>query len=261
MTKEWWMEVPDPGSAEERAAQLLASPVRRAIVEDLGDEEASASGRTAAELAERLELHTTTMRFHLDQLVAVGVLEARFVHGGGPGRPQKRFSLPASEQATTSHPGPAAPEPYALLAGVLAQAVAGGGEDSTPEEAGRRWARERAGVGAPDDRAAPTGTPAADPVEGVQSLLRGWGYRARSSSPEPDVHEIHLHDCPFAELAREHPDVVCGLHRGLLRGALDAVAVPEGAVELHPFVEPGICLARLDLRPPARRPAPQEEIR
>ena len=60
------------------AAALLASPVRRALVDALAHVEGGdrTPGLTAAELADEVALHVTTVRFHLDQLVAAGLVEA-----------------------------------------------------------------------------------------------------------------------------------------------------------------------------------------
>jgi predicted ArsR family transcriptional regulator len=79
--------------------------------------------------------------------------------------------------------------------------------------------------------------------------LREWGY-------QPDVRtedagrtaELTLADCPFMPLARDRPDVVCGVHRGLLHGTLEALGEPDAEVGLHPFVEPRVCLARISTR-------------
>jgi hypothetical protein len=57
-------------------------------------------------------------------------------------------------------------------------------------------------------------------------------------------------------LARARPDVVCGVHRGLLRGTLDALGEPDAEVGLHPFVEPRVCHARISTRAPFTRREP-----
>jgi len=51
--------------------------------------------------------------------------------------------------------------------------------------------------------------------------------------------------------------VICSLHLGLMRGALERMRAPVTADRLDPFVEPSLCVARLtereDLR--GREPA------
>lgn len=66
-------------------------------------------------------------------------------------------------------------------------------------------------------------------------------------SSRGDQRTIRLHSCPVRDLARDHPEVACALHRGLLQGLADPVKsigpAPEMQVELEPFVEPELCLA------------------
>jgi hypothetical protein len=42
-----------------------------------------------------------------------------------------------------------------------------------------------------------------------------------------------------------HPDVVCSIHRGLLRRTLADIDVPPAVVSLQPFVQPHLCLAQI----------------
>ena len=49
---------------------------------------------------------------------------------------------------------------------------------------------------------------------GLASVLSRWGYEPR---PGPDG-EIQLTNCPFGELARLHPALVCQLNLHLLHG-------------------------------------------
>lgn len=233
-------------------AALLVSPVRRAVVDELAalDEATRPVGLTAAELGSRLGLHTTTIRFHVDQLVAGGVLESHFVRSGGVGRPSKKYVLREQvlgETDTAQHGA----GPYQVLAGLLASAMsAGESEQMTPQEAGVRWARHRAEEAevahAPKPGAPAPATAPRSAVEGVIELLAEWGYTPETEPAEDGTAvDITLRDCPFLDLAHTHPDVVCGVHRGLLRGALDAVGEPDARVSLQPFVGPTTCRARL----------------
>ena len=56
---------------------------------------------------------------------------------------------------------------------------------------------------------------------------------------------IELHACPFRDVALEHSEVVCGVHLGLIQGALDQMHTSPFTVRLEPFVSPGLCLAHL----------------
>ena len=59
---------------------------------------------------------------------------------------------------------------------------------------------------------------------------------------------ILMRPCPFLELAREHQDVICPIHLGLMRGALAEVGARTRATKLEPFVRHDLCVARLARR-------------
>jgi hypothetical protein len=48
------------------------------------------------------------------------------------------------------------------------------------------------------------------------------------------------------DLARDHPEVGCAMHLGLLQGLLArSPARPAMRAELEPFVEPELCIAKV----------------
>jgi hypothetical protein len=50
-------------------------------------------------------------------------------------------------------------------------------------------------------------------------------------------------------VAREHPQVVCAVHAGLLQGALSRLSVPDAQrAGIRPFVAPDLCIADLPRR-------------
>ncbi len=49
-----------------------------------------------------------------------------------------------------------------------------------------------------------------------------------------DAAVIAFANCPFADLAQEHPDLVCGLHRGLVAGFVAQMGDARHARLLHP---------------------------
>jgi len=53
--------------------------------------------------------------------------------------------------------------------------------------------------------------------------------------------------CPFRELAEEHPDLVCALHRGLVEGFVDAVGGGE-VDDFHNLVHREPCQVVLSSR-------------
>lgn len=252
------------GTVPEGGAGLLTSGVRRRIVEHLGSLPRLAvegrptkdQGMTAGELGDVLGLHSTTVRFHLDQLVAAGLVTSHFVRRGGAGRPAKKYVVAEGRLEDVMGAGAPAAGPYKVLAGLLASAfepTEGEQAPPTPEEAGREWVRRRLAVQEESEEQAPAATTGEwlGKMGAVVDLLEEWGYTPDLAvgGRDGDV-MLTLHDCPFLDLARVHPAVVCGVHRGLLRGALEAAGESGARVSLRPFVDARTCHAVL-VRGPA----------
>lgn len=243
------------------AAALLASPVRRSIVDALANEgPAGGSGAmTAAELGALVGLHVTTVRFHLDQMVAAGIVESAVRREGGAGRPRKVYSLaPGSLDDVDAR---AEVDHLRLLSGLLAQTLTEGvsGHSVTPAEAGRRWALEH--VPAEPD-AVPADTPGRwlGKLAQMIDVLQEWGYTPELRTTEGGrTAEVTLEHCPFLDLARANPAVVCGIHRGLIAGSLSQLGETATRVSLEPFVDDTTCLAHVSTTTPFRTAATPKE--
>ncbi|HET9877634.1 MAG TPA: HTH domain-containing protein [Mycobacterium sp.] len=203
----------------------------------------------AAELAARLKLHPTTVRFHLDALCGDGVVERTRIARSGVGRPRTGY-LAVRERLD-----------YRTLAEILALELGDTVEERRrrAEAVGRRWAeriapKTAAGQRAPDS---PEPRQALDERAAmVASVFDRMGFGPELTRPAPPGNQrtIQLHACPVRDLARTHPEVACAMHRGTLRGLLAKAAAHEGdsaasgpplRAELEPFVEPELCLARV----------------
>lgn len=195
----------------------------------LAELRAARGGLDVEQLAERLDVHPNTVRWHLGNLRDAGVLESRPAERSVPGRPRILYRL-RPEAAAESR------EEYRLLATILAGTVAQS-EDGPgrAEEAGRAWGRYLVRrplplVGTSDELA----------TAEVTELLDAQGFAA-----EADGDEIRMRRCPYHELAEMHPDVVCALHRGLIGGALEELGSDLAVEGLDVFVRPDLCVARL----------------
>jgi predicted ArsR family transcriptional regulator len=196
---------------------------------------AAPEGLEAAALADRTGLHPNTVRLHLATLEEAGLVQRETVRRGGRGRPAIRYLAvePGDEDG------------HRLLAAMLATALSTGDHtrpSPAAEGAGRRWGRHLA--------AGPART--GEVREEVTGLFDRLGF-----APAADRGRLVLHDCPYRDLARRHPDVVCGLHLGLLRGALEERGAPADDAWLEPFVTPTRCIAGFDA---ATAPAAGQEL-
>lgn len=231
---------------------LLDSAVRRRIVDELSSD--GARTLTANQLSEILGLHVSTVRFHLDQLVAGQALSTAYERRG-VGRPRKVYSL-----AATADPSDVERERHslALLTELLTTMVAaqGSGTVISPEDAGEKWAAEHVDANASSD---PARTPGEwlGKVGALTDVLRDWGYvRTITTTREQDEADIRLTHCPFRELAKANPAVVCGIHRGLIKGTMAKLGEHTTDSSLRPFAEGDVCIAHLTQNHPA---APDKE--
>ncbi len=245
---------------QQDAAALLVSPVRRRLVDALAHAAAGTAtpGLTAAELGAEVDLHVTTVRFHLDQLVAAGIVESAVRREGGAGRPRKVYSL--APGSLDDADGRAEADHLRLLSGLLAQTLTEGvsGHSMTPAEAGRRWAQEHVPL---NDPSAPADTPGRwlGKLAQMIDVLQEWGYTPEVRTTDGGrTAEVTLAHCPFLDLAKANPAVVCGIHRGLIAGSLAQLGESATRVSLEPFVDDTTCIAHVSTTTPFRTAASKE---
>lgn len=204
----------------------LASSTRRRLLEVLQSADAACD---VHELGLVVGLHPSTVRFHLETLRRVGLVARREQPSTGVGRPRTVYA-PVREHAGSAYEG---------LARMLAADVA-----QTPrvqaraESIGERWAEQVV----PEPASAGSTSPDGAAVQ-VSEVFGHLGFEPELSTIG-HVRRIALHACPFREVAREHPDVVCAMHLGLLRGSLERLGA-SATSQLRPFVEPDLCLVEV----------------
>lgn len=234
---------------------LLTSPVRRAILEELtnlpktptgAEPHVRSRGLTASELAVRLDLHVTTIRFHVDQLIAAGLLVGHDVRQG-VGRPRRHYTVHPGALREAERAGA-----YRLVAEVLAESLAepsADGPAADAQGAAERWLRRRAATLLPDwVSRSPATTPGGllAKLGALIDLIGRWGYVATVRTAQAGhVCDLEVSRCPVRELAVTNPGVACGVHRGLLRAALDELGEADADLRLDPLVEPDLCIARV----------------
>lgn len=221
------------GAAPEPAdGRTPRSGRRRQVLERLRE-----AGRPvgSAELARDLGVHPNTVRFHLDSLLAAGLVQRVDGERGVPGRPALRFAaVPGMDRG--------GPRRYGELARALAGALDGAPDGAERAlEAGRTWGREAA---------AASGEPAegrADrPVDALLVLLDELGFDPVQLDADPaGGRRVGLRRCPFLEVATTATSVVCPVHLGLMQGAVQVWGGDVRVDRLHPFAEPDLCVAHL----------------
>jgi predicted ArsR family transcriptional regulator len=197
---------------------------RAAILEAL---RGSSHGLDTSRLATVVGLHANTVRWHLSKLQAAGLVQSSPEQRQRRGRPAIIFRL-------TPEGVVAGRDEYRFLALMLTDALA---RKATPYETGRCWGRH---------------LHAASPDASVVELLDHEGFAA-----EETADRILMRRCPFYALAGDAPQVICGLHRGVIDGALAASGSGREVERLDAFVEPLLCIATLRVSgSPVRRGSP-----
>ena len=219
------------------------SAARAGILDVLIDQPEPCTVRALSALTRQ---HPNTIREHLDGLVDDRLVVRTRAPAQGRGRPSWLYGA-ASEAG--SEPGA---REYAALASALAAQIAGTSRQPRADaiEAGRMWGRELVRQTHPGERPVPGAARAPSAVAArreVVTLLDELGF---APSPDARAGVVKLRRCPLLEAAHQYPEVVCGVHLGIVRGALDELGSDPDRTErtaLQPFSEPGAC--RLDLLP------------
>jgi predicted ArsR family transcriptional regulator len=218
----------------------LVEPARRALYLHVAAQQEPVSREQAA-AAVGLPPHSA--KFHLDRLVAEGLLDTEFRRlsgrsGPGAGRPAKLYRR-SSRQVSVSLPE----RHYDVAGDVLATAISTSMRHHLPiDEALRGAAREHGRSLAAS--AGSVAEPPADPQEQADTVLAA--LTAAGYEPRPEGTDIVLVNCPFHRLAQDHTELVCEMNLVLLTSALDAMGCHMLEARLEP--EPPLCCVRLRRR-------------
>lgn len=200
----------EPGTAPRtREQQLdsvgaLAEPVRRRLYEVVARAGEPVDRDTAAVAA---GVGRPLAAFHLDRLVAAGLLGVEFHRrsgrtGPGAGRPAKFYVRPTEREISIDLP----PRGYDVAAEIMATGIERAGRAKAAVLAA---ARERGQAMA----AAP------DAGEGLLPMLEGQGYEPFLTGDGV----VRLRNCPFHSLVGQHRALTCALNHALLDGAATAI--------------------------------------
>ena len=214
----------------------LRDPTRRKILLDFYDNPVD---RTIDDVAAAAGVHRTVAFQHLERLAALGYLTADR-RRGFRGKPAKVYRL-ARGPIELSHPA----RLHRQLAGLLARALdrLGGAGRAAGRDAGRDFGRSLGGA----QRMAPGLEEALVPLAalGGRYVLEPEGVLAATN-------------CVFREACIDAPQVVCGLHAGMLEGVLAAAGQPHRVLPLGPRPGDG-CAFAIEAEAPAGRPKTELE--
>ena len=222
---------PTAGDAIEAVA-ALAEPTRRALYDLVG---ASREPVGRDDAATALGISRELAAFHLDRLVAVGLLTTEFRRrsgrtGPGAGRPAKLYRR-AGGEVGVSLPPRRYDRAAELMATALQRLPGTSGVEALAQVARERGASiGSAARGRPGRGQGPRAT-----LRELVDVLSGAGY-------EPGVlteGTMCLRNCPYDALVADHRDVTCGMNLAWAEGIVEGMGARDVSVELAP--EPGRC--------------------
>ncbi|MCY7290540.1 MAG: MarR family transcriptional regulator [Cryobacterium sp.] len=180
---------------------------------------------TVGDLAEATGLHHNTAREHLQRLIGDGFVTCQPESKDSKGRPRMLYR---------ASPGPGHADGSIRAQKALAAERHG--------DQVRRMLRVEAVIHSPLQQQ----------LDALDDHLDESGFDARLEIDSADGDRVHLHECPYSEMVKAHPEV-CRVHFGLLKSLLEVTEGPLSADALHPLVEPNTCtldLHRSDGTPP-----------
>jgi len=185
-----------------------------------------------ADIAESLGLHANTVRPHLERMREVGLLDVSTEVRSGVGQPQHLYSLAAGAPSLGLEP-----PPFPMLARMLLR-LAASARISTEDAVDAGRVQGRADAPARVDSC----------LEALVAELDVLGFDPTvTGTDDGECAVVGFAHCPFLELAEEHPDLVCALHRGLVEGFVEAVGGGE-VDDFHNLVHREPCQVLLSSR-------------
>jgi predicted ArsR family transcriptional regulator len=200
---------------------------------------------TRDEAAAEVGISRNLAAFHLDKLVASGLLRARHERPAGArqvGRAPKAYE-PSDLELEISIPE----RHYDLVGAILVDAITSTDPGEPASEAALRAAREHGvQLGSLAGTARGLARPGTErTLTAAAELLERLGYEPSRI----DERTVALRNCPFHTLARRAPELVCGMNHALIDGMLRGLGNDRVQAVLNPV--PGACCVKL--RPPPGR--------
>jgi len=229
-----------PGDFAEQLAGIaaLGDPIRRNLYLYVSAQPAPVSRDQASDA---LGLARHTAKFHLEKLAEEGLLDTSFKRlserrGPGAVRPTKLYTR-SSRQLSVTLPE----RRYDVAGQLLASAIDRATTDGTAvtdavTAAAAHWGRTIGDLA----RATAGSRPSPERlIDSTSEALADYGYE-----PQRAGDTIVLGNCPFDTLAREHPQLVCGMNLTIMAAVTDRVGTSGLTARLDPA--PDRCCVVLD---------------
>lgn len=186
---------------------------------------------SVGDLAEAAGLHHNTAREHLDRLISEGFVTCEPEPRQTKGRPRMLYSAARGVDSDATSVRGKKVEAALIRAQQLRRML-----PVTPVD---RPAAGAVAVGAACACPDPAAThPAVQrQFDALDDHLDQSGFDARVTD---DQQHVTLHDCPYSEMVKDHPEV-CGVHFRLIQGVLEQAEGPLRAHQLHLIEAPRLC--------------------
>jgi predicted ArsR family transcriptional regulator len=186
--------------------------------------------------AARVGISERLAAYHLDRLVEVGLLRAHYARkpgrsGPGAGRSSKYYE-PSELEVDLSIPE----RRYAFMGEMLVAGIAEADRGEPAREAAIRVMGEH-GVAVGRDARPQTRRKAS--LRAVRQILARAGFEPFERSKGT----ITLRNCPYAQLSRQAPEVVCRMNHAFVEGILQGMG--EGSFEAVLDPREGECCVRV----------------
>ena len=210
-----------------RAMYLFVRRAGRAVTRDEAAAEVGISRKLAA--------------FHLDKMVEKGLLVAHYARppgrsGPGAGRSSKYYEV-SDQQFDVSLP----PRAYDVVGEILVDAIVASDSGASPREAAATIAFDNGKTLGEEVRTTmrlrPPGSERALSV--AEAVLEKNGYEPYRD----ETGAVRMRNCPFHDLSRRSPELVCGLNQAFVDGLLRGLGNESVVTELDR--RPGECCVRL----------------
>ena len=175
--------------------------------------DAAAAPVDAAHVAGALDVHVSTARFHLNKLIAAGLVEQIALPPTSVGRPRTGYAATAAK-------------PRERLIELLVRTL-GDDEQSRRRAAldiGRQWvAPIVADPGPVHPNQADPRLALPDPITVAETTLTALGFAVGSTASVFGEHELSICSCPLRDVTRADPAVARGIVEGALQQAIATI--------------------------------------